>query len=36
MEKFQSLRKQLDPAFIKQNQWMKDDIEKFDKQDKKS
>jgi tetratricopeptide (TPR) repeat protein len=36
MEKFQSLRKRLDPAFIKRNQWMKDDIEKFDKQDKKS
>lgn len=36
MEKFQSLCKQLDPAFIKQNQWMKDDIENFDKQDKKS
>ncbi len=36
MEKFQSLRKQLDPAFLKQNPWMKDDIEKFDKQNKKS
>ena len=35
MEKYQSLRKQLDPAFIKQK-WMKDDIERFDKQDKKS
>jgi tetratricopeptide (TPR) repeat protein len=34
MEKFQSLRKQLDPAFIKQNQWMKDDIERFDKNSK--
>lgn len=35
MEKFQSLRKQLDPVFIKQK-WMKDDFERFDKQDKKS
>ena len=34
MEKYQSLRKQLDPAFIKQK-WVKDDIERFDKQDKK-
>lgn len=36
MEKYQTLRKQLDPAFIKQNKWMKEDIEKFDKQTKKS
>ena len=35
MEKYQSLREQLDPAFIKQK-WVKDDIERFDKQDKKS
>jgi tetratricopeptide (TPR) repeat protein len=35
MERYQSLRKQLDPAFIKQK-WMKDDFEKFDKQEKKS
>ena len=31
MEKFQSLRKQLDPDYLKQNKWMKEDIEKFDK-----
>lgn len=31
MEKFQSLRKQLDPEFLKLNKWMKEDIEKFDK-----
>lgn len=35
MEKYQSLRKQLEPAFIKQ-QWVKDDFERFDKHDKKS
>ena len=32
MEKYQSLRKKLDSAFIKQK-WVKDDIERFDKQD---
>lgn len=31
MEKFQSLRKQLDPEFLRLNKWMKEDIEKFDK-----
>jgi len=36
MEKYQSLRKQLDPAFIKHRKWMQEDIERFDKQDKKS
>lgn len=36
MEKYQRLRKQLDPDFLKQNKWMKDDIDAFDKQDKKS
>lgn len=35
MEKYQSLRKQLEPTFIKQ-QWVKDDFERFDKHDKKS
>ncbi len=35
MEKYKSLRKQLDPDFIKQKS-MKEDIERFDKQDKKS
>jgi tetratricopeptide (TPR) repeat protein len=34
--KYQSLRSQLDPAFIKQDKWMKDEVEKQDKQDKKS
>ncbi len=35
MKKYQSLRKQLDPAFIKQK-WMKDDFERFEREDKKS
>ena len=36
MKKYQSLRNQLDPAFVKQDKWMKGEVEKFDKQDKKS
>lgn len=35
LEKYQSLRNQLDPAFIKQDKTMKDELEKQDKQDKK-
>lgn len=35
-EKYQYLRKNLDPDYLKQNKWMKEDIEKFDMQDKKS
>lgn len=36
MGKYQQLRKQVDPEYFKQNKWIKEDIEKFDKQDKKS
>ncbi|HOY23574.1 MAG TPA: hypothetical protein PK002_10500, partial [Cellvibrio sp.] len=36
MEKYHSLRNSLDPDFIKRTQWMRDDIDGFDKLDKKS
>ena len=36
MEKYRNLRKQLDPAFIKQHKWIKEQVEKFDVQDKKA
>ncbi len=36
MGKYQQLRKQVDPEYFKQNKWIKEEIEKFDKLDKKS
>ncbi|GGY64228.1 hypothetical protein GCM10011613_04980 [Cellvibrio zantedeschiae] len=35
MEKYLNLRRQLDPAFIKQDKWMREEVEKIDKEDKK-
>lgn len=32
MGKYQQLRKQVDPEYFKKNKWIKEDIEKFDKQ----